>query len=127
MKHLIAAMALVISLTACGGADRTDSPPACTYQVETSPWGPCVAGKQSRTIVSLTESVLGCAPIPLLVQSCVAVCPPQAPLVCTTPTVTMCCPTGTPHYCASLNTCSSATTTCPELTFLCRQSSPGEY
>jgi hypothetical protein len=109
MKHLIASIALVIALAACGGTEGGSNtpPPVCTYQIDVSPWGPCVNGVQSREVVSLTESILGCAPDPVLVQACVLACPPQAPLTCATPTVTMCCPAGTPYYCQGLNVCLS--------------------
>ena len=107
MKTLIVGIALVLSLVACGGTEGGSNapPPVCTYEIVVSPWGPCVNGVQSREVVSLTESILGCAPDPVLVQACVLACPPQAPLTCVTPTVTMCCPAGTPYYCQGLNVC----------------------
>jgi hypothetical protein len=111
MKKLIVTIASLLALAACGGTDSNPSnpppPPVCTYEIAVSPWGPCVNGVQSREVVSLTESILGCAPDPILVQACVLACPPQAPLTCVTPIVTMCCPTGTPYYCQGLNVCLS--------------------
>jgi hypothetical protein len=115
MKSLIVAIAALLSLVACGGTEpsaRASPPPVCTYSIELSPWSACQeSGVQSRTVVTFTESIIGCAPDPVLVQSCTYVppaCPPQAPLTCTTPDVTMCCPSALPYYCQGLNTCLSA-------------------
>jgi hypothetical protein len=110
MKNLIASIALVIALVACGGTEGGSTPPpppVCIYEIAVSPWGPCVNGSARREVVSLTESILGCAPDPVLVQGCALARPPQAPLTCVTPIVTMCCPTGTPYYCQGLNVCLS--------------------
>ena len=100
MKHLIAAIALVISLTACGGSSPDETAYDCA-PIQLSAWSSCQSnGTRTRTVLAGD-----CAVTYPLVESC-DFCQSIGRLSCVPPSgQSMCCPEAAPFYCPSLTLC----------------------
>jgi hypothetical protein len=99
---IVSSLVLILSLTACGGAEDSSNSSACT-QTQLSAWTDCQSnGLRTRAIVAgdcpVTES---------LVEACsFHYCDPVAETTCLMADASMmCCPTTAPHYCPTLARC----------------------